>query len=148
MSKLPATRDRVHTYLSAMQLNGVEMTPEGGWTFRVESTRVFISTAEQAAQGGDTRTLVNISAPVVMDARLSPDLYEYVALHADDYLFGHLHVAPTESGQGHLLMSHTLLGDHLDEPEFRDALVGLAGTAETLDDQLAPRFGGHRIHEG
>ena len=48
-------------------------------------------------------------------------------------------------GKLFLLMSHTLLGDYLDEAELSGALFAMLGTADKLDDELKEKFGGKRL---
>jgi hypothetical protein len=49
-----------------------------------------------------------------------------------------------EPGLVGLLMSHTLLGDYLDEKELETAMWGVLGAADTWDDELQQKFGGKR----
>jgi hypothetical protein len=42
-------------------------------------------------------------------------------------------------------MSHTLLGDYLDEKELVAGLWSVLGAADSWDDELQPRFGGRRM---
>jgi hypothetical protein len=148
MADLQAVKAQVQSLLTNdLRLNGVTVD-EHGWSFRVDSARVFVGVFEQGS-GSDTRTVINIFAPVGLEVPLTPKLYEYVALNADNLVFGHLSVKPDDDvpGTGYVLLSHRLLGDFLDPPEFKDALLAVAGSGEELDDQIVAMFGGHRRHE-
>jgi hypothetical protein len=80
---------------------------------------------------------------------MTQQLFEYVALNSSNWYFGHLGVRPDRDVPGtcYVEMNHNLLGDFMDPPEFKAALLGLAGSAEQLDDEIVARFGGRRAHE-
>jgi hypothetical protein len=96
---------------------------------------------------GEPRTLVRLSAPILWGVRPSPALFEWIAKEGGQYFFGHVSVTddPSEPGNLFVFMSHTLLGDYLDEDELAAAMWGVLGTADDLDDQLQQRFGGKRL---
>ena len=64
-----------------------------------------------------------------------------------NYFFGHVTVQDDSNNPGKLflMMSHTLLGDYLDEGELSGALYAMLGTADRLDDELKGKFGGKRL---
>jgi hypothetical protein len=116
-------------------------------TFANLSTSAFISVRQFGNyEDGQPRTLVRVSAPVLSDVRPSAELYEWVAREGGSYFFGHVNVMDDASEPGRLFlhMTHTLLGDYLDEDELAAALYGVLGAADELDDQLQQRFGGQR----
>lgn len=47
-------------------------------------------------------------------------------------------------GEVLLIMSHTLLGDYLDEQELRHGVMGILSAANECDDELQKKFGGKR----
>ncbi len=98
-------------------------------------------------QQGEPQTVVGISAPILFEVTPTPELYEWVARKAGNYFFGHVVVwdDPDGGGKVMLIMTHTLLGDYLDEEELRAAMWGVLATADRLDDELQPRFGGKRM---
>ena len=122
----------------------VQLMPDAVLSIQVGSARVFVGCTPWADTG---RTLVKVFAYVLQSIKPSPELYEYVALHADDYLFGHLWVLKHDDGNYHLMFAHTMLGDYLDPEELQHAVRGVLGTADRLDDELQPRFGGKRFQE-
>jgi hypothetical protein len=95
---------------------------------------------------GDPRTLVRITSPILRGVKPSPALYEWIAREGGQYFFGHVVALDDteEPGKLFLLMSHTLLGDYLDEEEVASAMWGVLGSADNLDDELQQRFGGKR----
>jgi hypothetical protein len=94
---------------------------------------------------GDPRSLVRLSSPILWEVDPSPALFEWMA--KSSYYFGHLaaHDDSSAPGKLFLVMSHTLLGDYLDEAELSSALYAILGTANELDDELQARFGGKRL---
>ena len=96
---------------------------------------------------GNPRTLVRIGAPILFGVKPSPALYEWIARNGGTYYFGHVGAVDDKSEPGALFlyMSHTLLGDYLDEEELASAMWGVLGSADDLDDELQKRFGGKRF---
>ena len=132
-------KDRVQRYLaSATQ---VEITEDGAMTFRNGSARFFIRVAEHADS-----TMIAIFCPLVFKLTPSLELYKHIALHADDYIFGHLSAVETDEGI-RVDLTHTLLGDYLDEEELHWAVGAMANAADDLDDKFVTQFGGHVFHQ-
>jgi hypothetical protein len=96
-------------------------------------------------KNGDPQTLVQLSSPILWEVEPTPALFEYIA--RSSYYFGHITVYDDSDAPGKLflLMSHTLLGDYLDEEELSSALYAILGTADKLDDELKQKFGGKRL---
>ncbi|TXH09700.1 MAG: hypothetical protein E6R02_08205 [Gammaproteobacteria bacterium] len=136
-----ATRAKVQQYLTK-NFSDVNVDSEGNYSLRHGSTRIFIRvmTRDEADW-----TAVNLEIPVLLHVKETPAVFEYVALHADDYMFGHLYAARTDEDLM-ILLAHTLLGDYLDEDELCRAVAGMLGVADDLDDKLAEQFGGDRFH--
>jgi len=117
-------------------------------TFTDVSTRVDLSIQDWGTnKDGDPQSLVRISCPVLWEVDPSPALYEWVAKEGSKFLFGHISVYDDTSAPGKqfLMMSHTLLGDYLDEEELSSAMYAVVGTADKLDDELKQKFGGKRL---
>jgi Putative bacterial sensory transduction regulator len=136
-------KDKVQRYLADM-VGAVQLTPDGAYSFQAGSAQVFVRCMQW---GTGDRTLVSIVCPVLFAAAPSPELYEHIAVHADDYLFGHLSAANQDDGTVSVFFTHTLLGDYLDPEELKQAVGAVVTTANTLDDELKTRFGGSRFHE-
>lgn len=96
---------------------------------------------------GDPRTLVVLSSPILWAVPPSAALYEWVARESSKQFFGHVRVQddPNNPGKMFLAMSHTLLGDYLDEEELASALWGILTAADHWDDELQKKFGGKRL---
>ena len=115
-------------------------------TFTDVSTRINVSVTDWGTnKDGDPCSLVQLSAPILWEVDPSPALFEFIARQS--YYFGHItaHDDSSAPGKLFLLMSHTLLGDYLDEEELSSALYAILGTADKLDDELKGQFGGKRL---
>lgn len=115
-------------------------------TFTDVSTRVNVSVSEWGKnKDGDPSSLVQISCPILWEVDPSPGLFEWIA--KSSYYFGHVtaHDDSSAPGKLFLMMSHTLLGDYLDEEELSSAMYAMLGTADNLDDELKGKFGGKRL---
>jgi hypothetical protein len=127
-----------------IQLNGNTI----GISFTDVSTRVNMSVEDWGKNNdGDPSSLVRMSCPILWEVEPSPSLYEWIAREGGNYFFGHVtaHEDSTAPGKVFIMMSHTLLGDYLDEGELSSAMYAMMGTADRLDDELKGRFGGKRL---
>lgn len=117
-------------------------------TFAESSTRVNLTFTDWGTnKAGDPSTLVGVSAPLLWEVDPSPELFEWIAKNGGRFFFGHVTAYDDSSAPGKLFlaMSHTLLGDYLDEEELHWALYTLLQTADKLDDELKEKFGGKRL---
>src|SRR4051812_32758945 len=71
MSGATSVKDKVQRYLLDMGLNGIELTPTGGLTFRLGSSRVFIDVYERQLKEDETNSIVSFYAPMVVNAQPS-----------------------------------------------------------------------------
>ena len=145
-SNATTVADKVQRYLLDMGLRGVELLPDGGWTFRMQSARIFVRIIEHQIRNEETSTIVSLFAPIVIDAKASDELWKFVATSSDNWLFSHLTASEDEDGVT-LGLAHRLLGDFLDPAELQIATGALAWTAQEIDDDLVARFGGRVFHE-
>jgi Putative bacterial sensory transduction regulator len=137
-----ATRSKVQQYLTH-NFNNVNIDENSDFSLRHGSARVFVRT--RSAEKADF-TWISLDIPVLREVKETPQVLEYVALHADQYVFGHLSAARTNDGLI-IWLSHALLGDYLDEQELLRAVGAMLSTAEQIDDELQAQFGGKRFHE-
>lgn len=79
-------RTKVQQYLT-QNFNNVNVDRDGDYTLRHGSARIFVRTMTR-----DTIdwTWVNLWVPVLLTVKETPAVFEHVALHADDYLFGRI----------------------------------------------------------
>lgn len=85
-------------------------------------------------------TWVSLEVPLLYDVSTTPEVFDYLALHADDYTFGHLTAHRTDAGLV-IFFSHTLLGEALDAPELVRAVGMMLFAADQLGQSLAEQFG-------
>jgi Putative bacterial sensory transduction regulator len=138
-AKLSEVRDQVATIMSEL-VGGLQLNPGGDLSFRYETVKVFVNVRPL----GDDSTVVNVFSITNAELTPSPELFEFVARHSDDWMFGHL--ALLDEGENStevaLVFRHTLLGDYLDPEELAAAVAAVATTADTIDDQVKEQFGG------
>ena len=117
-------------------------------SFSDSSTRIGQNfTAWGQNKAGDPSTLVQLSSPLLWGVEPTPAVYEWIARQGGKYYFGHVtaYDDSSEAGKLFLMMSHTLLGDYLDEEELHWALHTMLRIADELDDELKGKFGGKRL---
>lgn len=137
-----ATRGKVQQYLTHNFTN-VNVDKDSDYSLRHGSARIFVRTR---TNDNANFTWVSLDIPVLLGVKETPEVFEFVALHADEYVFGHLNAVRTDDGLM-ICLSHSLLGEYLDEEELVRAVGAMLGTAEQLDDELQTQFGGKRFHE-
>lgn len=93
------------------------------------------------------RTLVVLAAPVLLGVDLTPELFKELAQRTNSYWVGSLVLEDTAGGKGNIFFKHILLGDTLDEEELLWSLSAVSRTADDLDDEWRPRFGGSRLED-
>ncbi|MDR1790993.1 MAG: YbjN domain-containing protein [Propionibacteriaceae bacterium] len=143
MGNIEAVKAKVQQYLFAVA-DTVGIDKDGDFTIRNGSSRAFIWVN---SKGEDDPTHVFIQVPLLYGVNESPALHEYIAYHADDYIFGHLSLRKRDDGIVCVDLTHRLLGDYLDEAELAWAVGGMLSSADELDDEMQSRFGGQRFHE-
>ena len=136
-----ATRAKVQQYLT-QNFRDINVDKDGDYSLRRGSTRMFVSI--RTHDDGDW-TWVTLQIPVLLKVEETPAVFEYVALHSDDYIFGHLSASRSDDGLA-IVYSHSLLGDYLDEEELARAVGGMLYVADKIDDELEKQFGGVRFH--
>lgn len=134
-------KDKVQRYLTDL-VGSVQIDRDGDFTARQGSSRIFI----RCVEWGEDKTIVTLMVPLLLDVQPSAELFRHVALHSNDWIFGHLY-AVERDGRAELHLGHKLLGDYLDPEELKSAVAGMALTADHIDDELKNQFGGNRFHE-
>jgi hypothetical protein len=144
MGDLARVKDKVQSILAAKFT--ATLTERGGFGLRNGSAQLTIDVV-QRGDVEDGPVWITFLVPVLWDVPISNELYRYVALHADDYMIGHLSAFENDRGSANLFLSHSLLGDYLDEEELVSTIVMTLGTGDDLDDELQRQFGGRRTFE-
>ena len=135
------TTRRVHSTLTDW-LRTVDLDAEGRLSFPVGSTRVFVEVREWTIPGG----LVTVFAITNKDVPASPELFEYLAGHSEQYVFGRLG-AWLDGDHAWVVFRQTLLGATLDPLELKNAVGAVASVADEIDDEIKSLFGGVLFHE-
>lgn len=136
-----AVRSKAHQYLTG-RFEDVHVNEDGDFSLQHGSVRIFVKVRSREDVAW---TWVALEVPLLFDVPEAPAVFEYVALHADDYTFGHLNAHRTDTGLM-IFLSHTLLGDFLDEQELVRAVGMMLFAADRLVDGLAETFGGSRFN--
>lgn len=145
MGDTTAVGAKVQAYLQDLELKYM-VEGAGEYSLRYNSIQMFIRVWTRDPNETSSPTHVRLMVPLLFGPEGGPELYEYIAFHSDDYVFGHLSLFRTDEGELRVFYTHTLLGDYLDAEEFNRALIGMANVADNLDDELQARFGGTRFH--
>lgn len=135
------TKDKVQRYLGE-SFGAVEVGPRGEFTLQQGSSRIFI----ECDDWHEERSIVRLTVPLLFGCEPTPALFRHVALHADDYLFGHLSAFESD-GKIDVFFTHVLLGEYLDSEELFHAVLGMAAVGDKIDNELQAEFGGRRFHE-
>ena len=142
MTDAAAVKERVQAYLTSA--GPVQIDDKGRYSLESGSTRTFV---EVMPHPDGKVSLVMVTAVVLFEVPLTPELFRHVALHTDDWVFGHLFVTEGEDGKGMVLMRHMLMGDYLDKDELMYVVFGITGVADDLDEKLKEQFGGKTYEE-
>lgn len=137
MDQLARTKDNVRNILLAHTGNAEE-DADGDIGYRNGSTVAFV----RVSPWFDDHTVVFIFSHLANNVPPSPELFEFVARRSNSFVMGHLGCTELDNGTVRVHMGHTLLGDYLDPQELIDALDGILGSADELDDEIVSRFGG------
>lgn len=137
-----ATTAKVQQYLT-QNFGNVSIDRDGNFSLRHGSVRIFVRVATRDEVDW---TWVRLWILLLYRVKETPALFEHIALHKDEYLFGHLYAVRGEEGII-IGLRHVLLGEHLDEEELCRAVGSMLVSADKLDDELKTQFGGSRFHE-
>ena len=120
----------------------VELDAEGGFLMRFESTGCRVTCHQDE---DDDEVIIKVTAPILFDVPVTNDLFRWVATEGANMRFGNAHLYLDESETtAALFFTEMLLGDYLDEAELNWAVGSVGFTADRLDDELLPLFGGRR----
>lgn len=116
-----------------------ELTRWGGYAIGFENTIVFVDILEN----GD-ETVLRVSAPVVLDLRVTPELCKFVATEFAGYYFGHAYLLADDDDAdiAHLYYKHSILGESLDPAELHRVIGAVAWMGDAKSKEFKERFGG------
>lgn len=146
MTDIIKVADKIEQWNKDLELYYVRHKPEF-FTLRFGSARTMVRVWCPRPEIPNAPTFVTFTIRILQQVNDSPELHKYIAFNADSYLMGHLSLFEDEDGSTNIFLTHNLLADYLDFEEYSRALKGLAGSADQLDDELQPQFGGKRAFE-
>jgi hypothetical protein len=124
----------------------IRIDNDGDLMITHESALCWIQVHEWGTPSGDGKDIViQVRSPILWGVRRSPALYEWVSTDGQDFFFGR--VACNEDKDPSLtnvFFEYSILGDNVDEPEIVNAVMAVIFTANKLDDDLLPKFGGKK----
>jgi len=136
-----AVREQIEGIL-VDKVGRIEIDRSGLFSFPYGSARVFVNVTEW-----DGRPVVNVWAYTNMDVDPSEDLYRYVAMQADAWIFGHMGAKEQPDGKVSIVFRNTLLGTHLTSEELMQAVGAVGWTADQVDEEIKGKFGGRLSSE-
>ena len=80
-----ALKDKIQRYLT-QSFDNVTIDRDGDFSLRHGSARGFVRAC--TVESGDW-AYVSVWSPFLFEVKPTPELFEYVALHTDDRIFGH-----------------------------------------------------------
>ncbi|MGH9828980.1 MAG: T3SS (YopN, CesT) and YbjN peptide-binding chaperone 1, partial [Blastocatellia bacterium] len=78
----------------------------------------------------------------VTDVEPTEELMRFLLEYNLKLTMGGFGLAPCESGEASVLMTHTILGDTLTKDQLYASVSAIARAADDIDDQIVARFGG------
>lgn len=88
---------------------------------------------------GDSEAAITVSANVVTDATLTPELLLFLLAHNHRSLFGAFGLNPEN---GVITLDHSIVGSTCDQNELMNSIAHICLTADELDDVIIEKFGG------
>ena len=115
--------------------------PDGTYIIALESTVVFASLLDW----GDGDVVLSVFAPVLHELKPSEALYRYVA--TTGFVLGNLSLDEDDPSDVTLSFQYRVLANDLDMSELQAGVRAVSVTADHLDNELQPRFGGKRTDQ-
>jgi hypothetical protein len=88
---------------------------------------------------GDDESAITVGANVVMGAKITPELMQWLLSHNARSLFGAFGINPEN---GTISCDHSIVGSTCDQKELFTSVSYVAGTADQYDDMIIEKFGG------
>ena len=137
MSHLKDLEQKVEKYLADMGLTPIQSS-DGLYLFKYGSTVVMVSLFEE-----DEDTFCRFASIMLKDFEPSLELLHRLLRLNTEVLFGSFLLFEDNT----LSFSATLLGNHVDFPEFEKTLSYVARVSDDYDDQLQALGGGKRAQD-
>ena len=137
MGHLEVLEEKVQKYLAEMGLSPIQSS-DGLYLFKYGSTVVMVSLFDE-----EEDTFCRFASIMLKDFEPSLELLHRLLRLNTEVLFGSFLLFEDNT----LSFSATLLGNHLDFPEFEKTLSYVAKVSDDYDDQLQVLGGGKRAHD-
>lgn len=92
---------------------------------------------------GSQKTVVRVEAEIVQDVPVVDELWEWIANVGNSFYFGKTQLHRANERENDLVITHVLLGDHLDRQELMSTIRTVVKAAIMLQEDAVDRFGGH-----
>lgn len=130
--------EKVRDYLYS--LFGEVNIKHTGDTFALQQGSTFVHLRTLAI--GEKQAGVEVFSYVVIDVEVTEALMRYLLTQNLRLMFGGFGLALDDAGKAAVVLTHTILGDHMDRVEFFASVSAIARVADDLDDQIVAKFGG------
>ena len=142
MNDIEEVRRKVQRILTD-ELGRVEIDRDGDFVLHNESAMAFIS-LRAMNDSPDADIVIRSFCPMLVNVKLTPDVYKWVATEGQQFFFGHCEVIENDDDptHGRILFRHSIVGNDLDPGELKNLLYVTMITSNNLDDKLKAMFGG------
>lgn len=108
-------------------------------------TAVFVAVDAAVVATGP----VNVSAPVLLDVLVTPDLTLYVAANGGNFLYGSLSLYQEQQiASATVEFDYSLFGETVTQQLLELVVAMVAGSAAQEQKKMQPLFGGRSLMEG
>jgi hypothetical protein len=136
-----ALRTRIGAYLRDA---GLDPTLDEQGDHWVRSLTGFSIVYARGTPWEGDHTLVRVWSVTNVDVRVDAELTGYLVTANARWPMGGFHL--DEAGPA-VIVTHTLLGDHLNRHELEAAVAAVAGAADQFGEEIRDRFGGSLFSE-
>lgn len=126
-------------------LGSVRIDKDGDFVVTHESAAVFVTVTEGF---GDDGTIIGVECPMVVDVKVTSDLYKWIATEGQSYILGSCRLMSGDDFKTAMIaFRYNIIGDDVDESELKAAVFAVTLSANKLDDELKKKFGGRLFTE-
>lgn len=111
-----------------------------GESFAMQEGSTFVYARPFAI--GKKRAGVEIFSYVAVGVDVTPELMRHLLTYNLRLIMGGFGLMIGEDGKAAVILTHTILGDSMDQDELFASLSSVARVADELDDQIVKAFGG------
>ncbi len=121
---------------------------DNGFWLRHGSTVVFVFVLPFSSDEQD-RSIVNVWSRVTVGTPLSSELAVFLIKENARFRFGAFRYYEDQESPSNssVIFEYNLLGEAITKQFLFDAVVAVAGTSDSYDEQIASRFGGKTVQQ-